>query len=169
MLGDCCCCSVSKSCLTHCDPMDCSPPGSLSMGFSGQEYWSGLPFPSPGGLPNPGIEPRSPAISGRFFTVWGTRTAIFQKVARKFLAQCLFFSFVCPFSPYPVDTLSLNFINRKWRHSWHTVSGFGHQRQRYWESRCREMQKKVTFILALWASLTGHSLKFSKGWHGDLL
>ena len=33
----------------------------LSMGFSRQEYWSGLPFPSPGDLPNPGIEPRPPA------------------------------------------------------------------------------------------------------------
>ena len=35
---------------------------SQSMGFSRQEYWSGLPFPSPGDLPNPGIEPRSPAL-----------------------------------------------------------------------------------------------------------
>ena len=34
----------------------------LSMGFSRQEYWSGLPFPSPGDIPNPGIEPRSPAL-----------------------------------------------------------------------------------------------------------
>ena len=34
----------------------------LSMGFSRQEYWSGFPFPSPGDLPNPGIEPRSPAL-----------------------------------------------------------------------------------------------------------
>ena len=34
----------------------------LSIEFSKQEYWSGLPFPSPGGLPNPGIEPRSPAL-----------------------------------------------------------------------------------------------------------
>ena len=33
-----------------------------SMGFSRQEYWSGLPFPSPGDLPDPGIEPRSPAL-----------------------------------------------------------------------------------------------------------
>ena len=32
------------------------------MGFSRQEYWSGLPFPSPGDLPDPGIEPRSPAL-----------------------------------------------------------------------------------------------------------
>ena len=34
----------------------------LSMGLSRQEYWSGLPFPSPGDLPKPGIEPRSPAL-----------------------------------------------------------------------------------------------------------
>ena len=40
----------------------------LSMGFSRQEYWSGLPFPSPGNLPNPGIKPPSPALPGRFFT-----------------------------------------------------------------------------------------------------
>ena len=44
----------------------------LSMGFSGQEYWSGLPFPPPGHLPSPGIQPASPAspacILGRFFT-----------------------------------------------------------------------------------------------------
>ena len=36
----------------------------LSMGFSTQVYWSRLPFPSPGDLPNPGIEPRSPALPG---------------------------------------------------------------------------------------------------------
>ena len=34
----------------------------LSMGFSRQEYWSGLPFPSPGDIPDPGIEPRSPLL-----------------------------------------------------------------------------------------------------------
>ena len=42
--------------------MDCSYQAPLSMGFSRQEYWSGLPFPSPGDLPDPGIEPRSPAL-----------------------------------------------------------------------------------------------------------
>ena len=42
---------------------------SLSMGFSRQEYWSGLPLPSPGDLPNdPGIEPASPSLADRFFT-----------------------------------------------------------------------------------------------------
>ena len=38
------------------------------MGFSRQEYWSGLPFPSPGGLPDPGIEPRSPALQADALT-----------------------------------------------------------------------------------------------------
>ena len=40
----------------------------LSMGFPRQEYWSGLPFPSPGNLPDPRTEPTSPALAGRFFT-----------------------------------------------------------------------------------------------------
>ena len=40
-----------------------------SMGFSRQEYWSGLPFPSPGGIPDPGIEPVSLALAGGFFTI----------------------------------------------------------------------------------------------------
>ena len=59
---------VAQSCPTLCDPLDCSLPGSLSMGFSRQEYWSGLPFPSPGDLPNPGIEPRSPALEADTLT-----------------------------------------------------------------------------------------------------
>ena len=40
----------------------------LSMGFSRQGYWSGLPFPSPGDLSNSGIKPTSPALPGEFFT-----------------------------------------------------------------------------------------------------
>jgi len=39
---------VAQSCPTLCDPMDCSPQAPPSMEFSRQEYWSGLPFPSPG-------------------------------------------------------------------------------------------------------------------------
>ena len=42
--------------------MDCSHQAPPSMEFSRQEYWSGLPFPSPGDLPDPGIKPRSPAL-----------------------------------------------------------------------------------------------------------
>ena len=76
---------VAQSCPTLSNPMDCSPPGSsvhgtlqarvlewgaiafsnqapLSMGFSRQGYWNGLPFPFPGDLPDPGIKPGSPAL-----------------------------------------------------------------------------------------------------------
>ena len=61
-------CPITQPCLTLCSPMDCSP---LSMEFHRQEYWSGLPFPPPGDLPNPGMELRSSAsasLAGRFFT-----------------------------------------------------------------------------------------------------
>ena len=47
---------VAKSCQTPCDTVDCSPPGFSSMGFSRQEHWNGLPFPSTG------------RIAGGFFT-----------------------------------------------------------------------------------------------------
>ena len=59
----CAVCLVTQLCLTLCDPMDYSPPGSSVHGDSpGKNYWSGLPCPSPGDLPNPGIEPMSPAL-----------------------------------------------------------------------------------------------------------
>ena len=53
----------------------------LSMGFSRQEYWGGLPFPSPGDLPDPGIEPESlmsPALAGGFFTTSATGKSCFS-------------------------------------------------------------------------------------------
>ena len=53
---------VTKSCLTLATPWTVACQAPLSMGFSRQEYWSGLPFPSPGDLPDPGIEPGSPAL-----------------------------------------------------------------------------------------------------------
>ena len=69
----------AQSCLTLYDPMDrgvwrvtlvaCQTP--LSMGFPRQEYWSGLPFPTPGDLPNPGINPASsapPTLASEFLT-----------------------------------------------------------------------------------------------------
>ena len=59
---------VAQSGLTFSDPMDCSPPGSSVHDFPRQEYWSGLPFPSAGDLPDPGFKPVSPALAGRFFT-----------------------------------------------------------------------------------------------------
>ena len=51
---------------------NCNLPGSSVRGLSRQEHWSGLPFPSPGGLPDPGTEPASlasPALAGGFFTI----------------------------------------------------------------------------------------------------
>ena len=56
---------VSDSLRVH----DCNLPSSSVHGiFFRQEYWSGLPFPPPGALPDPGIEPMSPALAGRFLT-----------------------------------------------------------------------------------------------------
>ena len=45
-----------------CDPRNCTPHAPLSMEFPRQEYWSGLPFPTPGDLPSPGIEPMNPCL-----------------------------------------------------------------------------------------------------------
>ena len=59
---------VAKSCQTLCDPWTVAHQAPLSLGLPRQEYWSGLPFPSPGDLPNSGIEPTSPALAGRSFT-----------------------------------------------------------------------------------------------------
>ena len=64
-------CSCAQLCLTLCDPTHCSPPGSSVHGTLQEEYWSGLPFPTPGDLPVPEIEPVSlvsPALVDRSFT-----------------------------------------------------------------------------------------------------
>ena len=58
-------------------PMDCiTLQASLSMRFSRQEYWNGLPYPSPEDFPDPGIELASPALEGGFFTT-GPRRSCF--------------------------------------------------------------------------------------------
>ena len=53
---------IAQSCQTPCDPMDWACQAPLSTEFSRQEYWNGLPFPSPGDLPDPEIEPASLAL-----------------------------------------------------------------------------------------------------------
>ena len=54
---------IAQLCSTLCNPMDCvAHQAPLSMEFSRQECWSGLPFPSPEELPDPGIEPKSSAL-----------------------------------------------------------------------------------------------------------
>ena len=56
------CCSIAKQCLTLL--LSVAHQASLSTGFSRQENWRGLQFPSPGGLPDPEIKPTSPALAG---------------------------------------------------------------------------------------------------------
>ena len=66
--------SVAQSCPTFCSPMGYRYPNRLlcPWGFSRQEYWSGLPCSPPGDLPNPGIEPRSPALQGDACSIPGS-------------------------------------------------------------------------------------------------
>ena len=59
---------VTQSYQTVCDLWTVAHQAPPSMGFSRQEYWSGLPFPSPGDLLNPGIEPRSPTLQADALT-----------------------------------------------------------------------------------------------------
>ena len=63
--SDCCecvCAKLLQSCSTLWNSMDMVRQAPLSMGFSRQKYWSGLPCPPLGDCPNPGLEPRSPAL-----------------------------------------------------------------------------------------------------------
>ena len=64
---------VANSCPTLATPWTVACQAPLSIAFSRQEHWSGLPFPSPGDLPNPGIKPGSPALqAGSLLTeLWG--------------------------------------------------------------------------------------------------
>ena len=62
-----------------------APP---SMGFSRQEYWSGLPFPSPGGLPDPGIEPRSPTLEADALTSEPPGKTLLSKLV--YVCMCVF-------------------------------------------------------------------------------
>ena len=67
---------VTQSCLTLCDPRDYSPQDPLSMWFSKQEYWSGLPFPPPAESSQPRDQTRVSCIAGKFSTIWATREAM---------------------------------------------------------------------------------------------
>ena len=65
--GDGLCYHPSERMLSPVTPGTVTLQASLAMGFSRQEYWSGLPFPSPGHLPNPRMEPASLALTGGLF------------------------------------------------------------------------------------------------------
>ena len=82
-------------CPTVCDPMQ-------SMEFSRPEYWSGLPFPSPGDLPNPGIKPRSPALQAHslLFELLGKPVCIRYSELIRLIAESLYpLTYLSLFSP----------------------------------------------------------------------
>ena len=101
-------CLVAQSCLTLCEPIDCNLPGSSvhgdsPWGFSRQEYWSGLPCPPAGDLPNPGIEHRSLALQvnslpaelpGKPLCCHSTEQNYFLKRNKKNKSKA-YFSFIC--------------------------------------------------------------------------
>ena len=70
LMGSCVSARSLQACLKLCNPLGVTPQAPLSMGFSRQEYWSGLPCPPPGDLPDTKVEPISvsPALAGGFFT-----------------------------------------------------------------------------------------------------
>ena len=88
-----------------CGPMDCSPPGSSVHGISQAGTWSGLPFPSAGDLPNPGIELAYPALACGFFTSgppgkpsYNIEKAETQTQVQKNLLTPLFYVLISSFS-----------------------------------------------------------------------
>ena len=104
---NCCCCR----CFSHSASSDSLRPlwtiahqAPLSMGFSRQEYWSGLPFPSPGDLPNPGTEPESPRVSsiaGGFFTAEPPGYLSLQMARFHFFLWLIFRYIYAPHLLYP--------------------------------------------------------------------
>ena len=64
----CCCCLLTKLCLSLCNPMGCSLPDSSVHGISQARILEWISIPFSRDLPDPGIEPASPALAGRFFT-----------------------------------------------------------------------------------------------------
>ena len=93
-------------CPTLCDVTDVPYQAPPSMGFSRQEYWSGLPLPTLGDLPDPGIEPESlmpPALAGGFFTTNATWEAPFIFISLYYLCisiSLLFLSFYLSISVF---------------------------------------------------------------------
>ena len=77
------CCLVTQSCLIFCSPMDYSSPGWSATDFSRQEYWSGVPFPTPGHLPNQRLEPTSivsPALADTTTSIPSVRTSNYNRL-----------------------------------------------------------------------------------------
>ena len=81
------------------------------MGFPRQEYWSGLPFPSPGDLPDPGIEPRSPALQADILPFEPPEKSLYSPLERYILKIKLnFFSFCFEIFQQLSDEAKIKFI-----------------------------------------------------------
>ena len=94
---------VTQLCLTPCDPQGLQP--------TRQEYWSGLPFLPPGDLHNPGIQPESPALAGRFFThcdTWGGTEVLVSLLSSILRILILFATFLVLFTV--LELLSSTFL-----------------------------------------------------------
>ena len=79
---------VTKLCTILMTPWTVASQAPLSMGFSRQEHWSGLPFPSPRDLPNRGIEPRSPVLQADFFYQVSYKGSLRKKVTQSCPVLC---------------------------------------------------------------------------------
>ena len=111
-----CLCKQAQSWPMLCDSMgstvDCSPAGSSVLGLSRQAYWSGLPFPPPGALPGPGMEPPSPAapaLAGRLLPCSPPRSVKFRQMSISRFQQ-----------KDPVQNPKLRFVVRPpsvWKHA----------------------------------------------------
>ena len=81
-------CVSAQMCPTLCDLMDpCQAP--LFMGFSREEYWSGLSFPPRGALPNPGIKLMSTSLTSRFFTTEPPEKPTFYLILKQTSYPCI--------------------------------------------------------------------------------
>ena len=89
---------VAKSCPTLATPWTVACQAPLSMGFSRQEYWSGVPLPSPGDLPDPGIKPGSPALQA-------------DSLPTELLGKPLYPLKLIPFEPYQIYQIYLKYLS----------------------------------------------------------
>ena len=87
--------------LTLCDPMEYSSPDSSVPGFSRQEYWSGLPYSSPGDLPNPRIEPESHTLQVLYVYILILASNFIHNVPWKYLS---------PYLPHILKTVITNVV-----------------------------------------------------------
>ena len=112
---------VSQLCLTPCDPMDCSPQTPLSMEFSRPESWNGELFPSPGDLPNPGIEPGSPTLPphslpaelpGNQYSILILHRKFYYSLLRNPAFLCSLILSLCLYNPVRSWKIFVFFVNR---------------------------------------------------------